>query len=101
MKPSPAALSRLGAATALTVVLGLSMAFIPLGPMLVMPFLVLPAAHLLARWGLPYAALLVVVAGGLMVLLADMGWHRYLLMLAALSTALGLAIRRRWSFGRP
>ena len=101
MKPSPAAFLRFGKATAFTVVLGACMAFLPLGPALVMPFVVLPVAHLLARWGSAYAVLLVCIAGGLMFVVADLGMASMVfLILAGLGITLGLAVRGSWSFGK-
>ncbi len=101
MTRSPAAFTRFGKATALTVVLGVCMVFLPLGPAVIMPFLALPVAHLLARWGLPYALLLVLIAGGLAFVFADVGMASLVsLVLLAMGVTLGLAIRRFWSFGR-
>ncbi|MCL5736240.1 MAG: YybS family protein [Actinobacteria bacterium] len=99
MTISRAALLRLGKATAITAILGVCMALVPLGMTLVLPFVVLPMAHLLARWGPRYVAPLVVVAGGLVFLLADMGMASlFVLMLLTLGIVLGIAIRRSWSF---
>jgi uncharacterized protein YybS (DUF2232 family) len=101
MTPSPAAFVRFGKATVITVLLGVCMAFLPLGPALIMPFLALPVAHLLARWGLPYAVLLVLISGGLVFLLADLGMASLVfLVLLTMGVTLGLAVRRYWTFGR-
>jgi uncharacterized protein YybS (DUF2232 family) len=101
MTPSPAAFVRFGKATAVTVLLGVCMAFLPLGPALIMPVLALPVAHLLARWGLPYAVLLVLISGGLVFLFAGLGMAALVfLMLMSMGVTLGLAVRRYWAFGR-
>jgi uncharacterized protein YybS (DUF2232 family) len=101
MTPSPTAFARFGKATVVTVVLGACLVFLPLGPALIMPFLALPAAHLLARWGLPYAVMLVLISGGLAFFFADIGMATLVsLMVLALGVTLGLAVRRFWSFGK-
>jgi uncharacterized protein YybS (DUF2232 family) len=100
MTLSPAALARFGKATAVTVVLGLAMAYMPLGLAVIMPFLVLPVVHLVARWGMPLAVALMVVTGGLVFLLADLEMASIVfLVLLTLGVTLGQAIRRGWSFG--
>jgi len=100
MTPSPAFV-RFGKATAITVVLGVCMAFFPLGPVLVLPFLALPAAHVMARWGLPYAVLLVVISGGLLFLFVDQGMASLVfLTLLTMGVTLGLAVSRFWTFGK-
>jgi len=77
------------------------MAFFPLGPVLVLPFLALPAAHVMARWGLPYAVLLVVISGGLLFLFVDQGMASLVfLTLLTMGVTLGLAVSRFWTFGK-
>jgi len=49
-------------ASAVTIIMGVCLAVLPVVPALIAPFLALPAAYMTARWGLKYGALTVVVA---------------------------------------
>lgn len=99
MTLSPAVLARFGKATVATAVLGLAMAYLPLGLAVFMPFLVLPVVHLLVRRGVAVALAALIIASALVFLLADVGMASLVfLALLTLGVTLGEAIRRSWRF---
>lgn len=100
-RPSQVALIRFGKATAATVVLGLCMAFLPLGLAVLMPFFVLPVTYVVARTGTVQGVAMAVIAALLLTLVVGtpVGSIAFL-MLLGVGAALGVGLRRRWSFGR-
>jgi len=98
---SRVALAGVGRATAVTVVMGLCVAILPLAPPVVIPFLALPLAHTVATRGIPAGSIVAVVSGALVYFVGGVGPGvlTFVLVLGA-GTLLGTAVRRRWSFGK-
>ena len=99
-RPNPNVLALFGKVTAIAVILGACMSFLPLGLPFLAPFLALPPAYLVAKAGVRQGLAMAAVVGGLMWFVVGTGMASViLLLLVALGVALGLALRRRWSFG--
>lgn len=98
MTISQATAARFVKALAVTVVLGVAL-FTPLS-LVVIPFLVLPAAYLLVRRELVSAAVLVVLTGALIFLL-DETWAGVAVILALVilgGSSLAVSLIKQWSF---
>lgn len=95
------ALVSVGKATAATVIVGVGLGVFPLAPVLLVPFLLLPASHVVARWGVPHAVGLAFVSGGLIYVAVGLGVALLaFLLVAAGGTAAGLVIREGRGLGR-
>lgn len=95
------ALVSVGKATAATVILGVCLGIFPLAPVVLVPFLILPPAHVVARWGVLQGVGLAVVSGGLIYVAVGLGIAMLaFLLIAAGGTAAGLVIREGRSLGR-
>lgn len=100
-RPSQVALIRFGKATASIVVLGLCMSFLPLGLVVLMPFVVLSCAHLVVQGGLSRGLASAIVAGVLIGVVAGGGMAAAVFLVAlGVGGVLGEAVRRQWPFGR-
>lgn len=99
--PFPVALAPVGKATAVTVVMGVCMAVLPIFPVVLIPFLPLPTAHVVARWGV-LPGLVVALASGALVFLGVGLGAAVLVLLITLGAGMvvGQAVRRGWRFGR-
>jgi uncharacterized protein YybS (DUF2232 family) len=98
---SPVALAPVGKATAVTVVMGLCMAVFPPAAFVLIPFLPLPMAHVVARRGIVSGLIVAVVSGGLV--FAGIGMDvAVLVFLITLGVGMvvGRAVRGGWTFGR-
>jgi uncharacterized protein YybS (DUF2232 family) len=99
--PSTFPFAPVGKAAAITIVMGMCIAVIPFVPPLILPFLALPAAHLVARWGVLSGAIVAVVAGALVYVGAGISPATLVFFLVvAMGGTLGWAVRARWSFER-
>ena len=97
--PSSSALATLGKATVLTAVIGLGMAYLPFGPVVLTPFVVLPLAYTAVRWGNAFVLPGAVIAGLVVWFGAGQSEALLVFLLAAgFGIALGGALRARWSF---
>jgi uncharacterized protein YybS (DUF2232 family) len=100
-EPSRVALVPTGKAAAITVVMGLCLAIFPLVPAILIPFLALPLAHVVARWSVLSGVVVAVVTGVLVYLAAGLGAGLLVFLLVlGMGMLIGQAARRRWSFGR-
>lgn len=98
---SPVALAPVGKATAITVILGLIAITFPMATVVVMPFLVLPAAHAGARWGVLNSVIVAVISGVLLsVGVGPGGGLLVCLLVLGMGTVLGEAVRKNLSFGK-
>jgi uncharacterized protein YybS (DUF2232 family) len=99
--PSQVALVPVGKAIAATVIMGLCVAIFPVAPTVIIPFLALPLAHVVARWGL-WSGMIVALAAGALIY-AGVGVSGallvFLLTLGVGATS-GWAVRKGWRFGR-
>jgi uncharacterized protein YybS (DUF2232 family) len=94
------ALISLGKATAATVIVGVCLGIFPLAPVVLVPVLVLPLAHAVARWGLLQGVAVAVVSGGLIYVAAGLGLALLaFLLVGCAGTAAGLVIRQRRALG--
>lgn len=97
--PSSSPLTSVVKGVAATVVLGLCVAVFPLAPVLLTPFVALPAAHVCARWGTRMGAVVAVVAGVLVYVGMGIGTAVLIFLLAmGLGTIIGSALRKSWRF---
>ncbi|OFW57412.1 MAG: hypothetical protein A2133_06395 [Actinobacteria bacterium RBG_16_64_13] len=97
----PLPLVPVGKAVAVTVIMGLVIAIFPLLPVLVIPFLGLPLAHVVARWGVPSGAMVAVITAALVY--AGVGPSAAVLvflLLLGVGMVVGWAVRKSWRFGR-
>ncbi len=100
-RPSSVVRVRFVKAAAVTVILGVCMSFMPLGLPVLVPFLALPPAYLVAIGSLRQGLLLALVVGALVWFAAGLGMASVLvLLLLGLGAVLGEALRRHWSFGK-
>jgi len=98
---SPVALAPVGKATAITVVMGLCMAVFPLAIVALVPFLPLPMAHVVVRWGVLRGLAVAVASGALVFVGAGMGTALLVFMITlGVGMAVAQAIRGGWRFGR-
>jgi uncharacterized protein YybS (DUF2232 family) len=91
----------MGKAIAATVIMGLCVALVPILPVFIFPFLALPVALVVARWGIG-PGLAVAVAAGLLVY-AGVGLSAVMLvflLVVGVGALLGESLRRDWSFAR-
>ncbi|HEY5528742.1 MAG TPA: DUF2232 domain-containing protein [Thermoleophilia bacterium] len=96
---SSAALADLGKATALTAVIGLGMAYLPFGAVVLTPLLPLPIAYAAMRHGNVLALVGALIAGAVVWLAAGQNEAMLVFLLAAgLGIALGTALQGRWGF---
>jgi uncharacterized protein YybS (DUF2232 family) len=65
---SSAPLLQVGRAAAMSVILGMCVAVLPFVPVFIVPFLCLPMAYSVARWGLAYGTIVAVATGALVYL---------------------------------
>jgi uncharacterized protein YybS (DUF2232 family) len=97
----PFPLVPVGKGIAATVIMGMLVAIFPVVPAIVIPFLGLPLAYVVARWGLPSGAIVAVVTGAL--IYAGAGAPAavlVLLLILGVGMVLGWAARSRWQFPR-
>ena len=96
---SSSALADLSWATVLTAAIGLGMEYLPLGQLVLTPFLALPLGYVAMRRGSVDAFVGAVIAGVLVWLGSEPGLAMLVFALAAgVGIALGNALRARWSF---
>ena len=91
----------MGKATAVTVAMCLCIWLFPLAAVVLVPFLPLPVAHLIARRGMAPGAVVALVSGGLVFGAVGMGvaLPAFLIVLG-LGTVVGQAARRDWRLGK-
>jgi uncharacterized protein YybS (DUF2232 family) len=102
VKTAPSApLLQVGKATAMSVILGMCVAVLPFVPIFIVPFLCLPLAYVVARWGPAKGAIVAAVTGALVYFGAgaDAAVLVFLLV-AGMGGALGWAFRKGWRFDR-
>ncbi len=97
--PSPVALVPVAKATAATVVIGLCLLILPFVQPILTPFLVLPAAHIVASRGAPSGTIVAVVAGGVLYLVGGVSSALLaFLLVLCMGATMGQAVRRGWDF---
>lgn len=99
--PPRSPLLSVGKASAATIIMGVGLAVLPVVPALIVPFLALPVAYVVARWGLRRGVLAAVVAA----LLVYVGVGAptailVLLLVAGIGILLGWALAAGWRFER-
>jgi uncharacterized protein YybS (DUF2232 family) len=102
VKMSPAfPVLALGKGIVVTVLMAMCVAFIPLVGLILVPFLVLPLAYVVAGWGARHGAVVAVVSTALIYvgLGASAAIVAFLLLLGV-GMVLGLAVRKGWTFER-
>src|SRR5512136_89268 len=96
-----ARLVSIGKAIAATVIIAAFMIVVPLAPVLLAPFLALPAAHVVTRHWWASGLVVAVVASALLYLAAGMGIAFLVFMVvASAGMTLGWAVRAEWRFPR-
>lgn len=96
---SPVGFAPVGKAAAITVIMGLSMAGFPLAILVLLPFLALPLAHVVARLGAFNGLMVAVVTGVLVYVGAGAGMAALVFLFAVgVGVVLGYAVRRGWTF---
>jgi uncharacterized protein YybS (DUF2232 family) len=97
----PLPLVSVGKAVAGTVIIAVFMLMLPLGPVLLAPFLPLPVAYVVARHGWVSGTVVAVVSAALLYAGADLGTGLLVfLVVASTGMTLGWALRRDWRFPR-
>ena len=90
-----------GKALAATVIMGLCVALVPILPPFIFPFLALPLAFVVARWGRVTGIAVAVLAGLLLYVGVGLGAATLMfLVVAGVGTLIGESLHRNWSFGR-
>jgi uncharacterized protein YybS (DUF2232 family) len=98
---SPPLALQVGKAAAVSVILGMCVAVLPFVPVFVVPFLCLPMAYVVARWGPANGAIVAVATGALVYLGAGAGAAVLVfLLVVGMGCAIGWALRRGWRFDR-
>ena len=96
---SPVGFAPVGKAAAITVIMGLSMAGFPLATLVLLPFLALPLAHVVARLGVFNGLIVAVVTGVLVYVGVGVGMAALVfLFTTGVGVVLGCAVRRDWTF---
>jgi uncharacterized protein YybS (DUF2232 family) len=99
--PSSLAFAPILKATGATVVIGLCLLFLPFAPVILMPFLVLPLAHLVAGRGLRGGVIVALLTGGLIYLVVGASSALFIfLLIVFVGMGMGYALRRGWRFGQ-
>ncbi len=90
-----------GKAIAATVVMGLCITLVPILPPFIFPFLALPLALVVARWGVRPGVAVAAVTGLLLYVGVGLSVATLVfLLVAAMGTLIGESLRRDWDFGR-
>ncbi len=98
---SPVGFAPVGKAAAVTVIMGLCMAGMPLAILVLLPFLALPLAHVVARLGALNGLIVAVVTGALVYVGAGVGMAALVLLIAlGMGVVLGHAVRKGWTFAQ-
>ena len=101
MRERPLPLVSVGKAVAGTVIIAVFMFILPLGPMLLAPFLPLPIAYVVARHGWISGTVVAVLSAALVYAGADIRTGLLVfLIVASTGMTLGWAMRRGWRFPR-
>jgi hypothetical protein len=97
--PSASPLLAVGKATAATTIMGLLLAILPLAPAIIIPFLALPLAHIVARRGMQYGLIVAVLSAALVYVGAGLRPQCLVLFfILGIGMVLGRAILRGWKF---
>ncbi len=100
-KPSSFPLVPVGKAAAATVIMGMIVAVLPVVQAIAVPFLALPLAYVVARWGVSKGAVVAAVSAALVYIGAGVPTAVLLLLLiTGVGMVLGLALQRGWRFER-
>jgi uncharacterized protein YybS (DUF2232 family) len=96
---SRAPLVSIGKAVAATVIIGVFMIMVPLAPVVLTPFLALPLAYVVARYGWYSGIIVAAVASAFLYVGAGLGMaFLVFLILAGAGMMLGMAVKRGWRF---
>lgn len=99
--PSTSPLVAVGKATAAIVILGMCIAILPIVPAIIVPLLALPLAHVVARRGLKYGAIVAVLSAALIYVgIGAPTAVLVLLLIVGAGMALGWALLKGWRFER-
>ncbi len=97
--PSASPLLAVGKATAATTIMGLLLAILPFAPAIIVPFLALPLAHIVARRGTQYGLIVAVLSAALVYVGAGApAAVLVLFFVLGIGVMLGRAILRGWKF---
>jgi uncharacterized protein YybS (DUF2232 family) len=99
--PSVSPVVPVGKAALVTAIMGMSIVVLPLMPAIMLPFLALPLAHVVARWGVKSGAIVSVLPAALIYVGAGAPLAVLVLLLTlGIGMTLGWAVRKGWTFER-